>query len=43
MSLPSAFTAEAAPMLVAGAMTATCAAIVMKVPALAARPPEGET
>ncbi len=43
MSLPSAFTAEAAPIEVFGAITAKCPAMVMNVPALAALPPAGAT
>jgi hypothetical protein len=43
MSPPPARTGDAAPMFVPGAMTATCEASVMKVPALAARPPAGAT
>ena len=43
MSLPSALTAEAAPILVFGAMAAMWAAMAMKVPALAALPPGGVT
>ena len=42
-SCPPPATGEAAPMLVAGAMAATCAAAVMKVPAEAARAPDGAT
>ena len=40
---PPTATGCAAPMLVAGAMAATCAAIVMKTPAEAARAPVGAT
>ena len=43
MSEPSAEMGVAAPMFVAGAMAATCAARVRKVPALAARLPAGPT
>ena len=42
-SSPEPLMGEAAPMLVAGAMTAKLAATVMKVPAEAACAPEGET
>ena len=40
---PPTATGCAAPMLVAGAMAATCAAMVMNTPAEAARPPVGAT
>jgi len=40
---PPSATGEAAPMFVAGAIAATCAAIVMKTPAEAAREPVGAT
>jgi hypothetical protein len=40
---PLALTGEAAPMLVPGAMAATCPARVMKVPAEAAQAPRGAT
>ena len=40
---PPTATGCAAPMFVAGAITATCAAIVMKTPAEAARAPPGAT
>jgi hypothetical protein len=40
---PPTATGWAAPMLVAGAMAATCAAIVTKTPADAARAPVGAT
>jgi hypothetical protein len=43
MSEPSAEIGVAAPMFVAGAMAATCAASVTNVPALAARLPDGPT
>ena len=43
MSEPSLLMGVAAPMLVAGAMEATCAARVRNVPALAARAPAGPT
>ena len=43
ISLPSELIGEAAPMDVLGAITATLAAIVMNVPALAARDPDGAT
>ena len=43
MSPPVLLTGAAAPMFVAGAMYARCAASVMNVPALAARAPEGAT
>ena len=43
MSEPSAEMGVAAPMFVAGAIAATCAASVTKVPALAARLPAGPT
>ncbi len=43
MSPPPLFTGCAAPIAVLGAIAATCAAIVMKVPAEAARPPAGAT
>ena len=43
MSSPWPPTGDAAPISVPGAMSATLAARVMKVPALAARPPAGET
>ena len=42
-SSPPLPTGVAAPMLVLGAITATCAAAVMKVPAEAACAPRGET
>ncbi len=41
MLLPSALIGEAAPMEVLGDITATFAAMVMNVPALAARAPAG--
>ena len=41
--VPPAFTGDAAPMLVPGAIAATCPASVMKVPAEAAQAPCGET
>jgi len=43
MSPPLESTGWAAPMLVAGAIAATCPAIVMNVPAEAARAPAGAT
>ncbi len=43
MSWPSLEMGLAAPMLVPGAIQARCAASVMNVPALAARPPAGAT
>ena len=43
ISPPPAVTGCAAPMLVAGAIAATCAAMVMKTPAEAARAPVGAT
>ena len=43
ISSPCPPTGEAAPMFVPGAIRAMCPASVMKVPAEAARPPEGET
>ena len=43
MSSPLLEIGLAAPMLVPGAIQARCAARVMKVPALAARPPAGAT
>ena len=43
ISVPLASTGLAAPMLVLGDMAATCAARVMKVPALPARAPAGAT
>ena len=43
ISSPDEDTGCAAPMFVAGAIAATCPAIVMNVPAEAAREPEGET
>ena len=43
MSLPEESTGCAAPMFVAGAMAATCPAIVMNIPADTARAPAGET
>ncbi len=43
MSSPDPEIGEAAPMLVPDAITATCPASVMNVPALAARAPDGAT
>ena len=43
MSSPEPEIGDAAPMFVPGAITATCAARVMNVPALAARAPDGAT
>ena len=43
MSCPLLSTGEAAPMFVPGAMRASAPDSVMKVPALAARPPDGAT